>query len=78
MSGHHRLNHLFLIFLEKWVNLLFKFKSVDRNSTILGEAVYLNSMEDVANDRFNEHEFNVVVSEMISKSRSLPDVRDPK
>lgn len=44
----------------------------------LGKPVKLESKEEEAKTRFKEHEFNIVVSEMISANRSLTDVRDPE
>ncbi|KAG4069982.1 hypothetical protein HA402_013642 [Bradysia odoriphaga] len=36
------------------------------------------SREEEAKERFTEHEFNIVVSEMVSVNRSLADIRHPK
>ncbi|KAJ6646638.1 Polypeptide N-acetylgalactosaminyltransferase 5 [Pseudolycoriella hygida] len=45
----------------------------------LGKAVILPAeLEAESKERFTEHEFNIVVSDMISTNRSLADVRDPE
>lgn len=63
-----------------WVSFLKH--SVGQNiflNIVVGKPVIVpKSLEAEATERFTEHEFDIVVSEMISVNRSLTDIRDPK
>lgn len=53
--------------------------SIKTKSLYIGAAVIVPpEQEEIAEERFKEHEFNVVANEMMSVNRTLADSRFPE